>query len=88
MLKVKQGTDLTKYGFTQWPSGIWYLNCKPLEKTDEHSDMSLIVENDELRLYHTLENFSTDNTWLDSVFEMPSVLIEMIRDKVLEEKDE
>ena len=81
---IKQGTDLSKYGFKQWASGIWYLNCKPLARTDEHSDLSIIVEDNELRLYHTLENFSTDNTWLDSVFEIPSVVVKMIKEGVVE----
>ncbi len=71
-------TDYTKYGFVQWASGVWYLPCKALE--GEKTDLSFIIEDNELRLYHTLEVATTDNTWLDSVFDIPEEVIRLIRD--------
>jgi len=86
-MKIKQGTDLTKYGFEEWVNGVWHKECELLETENDNdfgSELSLIVEDNELRLYHTTENISKRLTWNSSVFEIPSVIVKMIKDGVIE----
>ena len=79
-MKIRKGTNLTKYGFEQWSNGVWYLPLETLETNAVENEVSLIVEDNELRLYeHTAKNNE-----FESVFEIPSALIRMIRDGVVE----
>jgi hypothetical protein len=78
-MKLNKAINPQDYGFVQWASGVWYYECKTLE-SQTTTDLSFIIEDNELRLYHTLEVATTKNTWLDSVFDIPEEVIRLIRD--------
>ena len=83
-MKLKERTDLTKYNFKQWPSGVWYHECELLDHNEQDGDfgseMSFYVEDNELKILHNNEQFSTDNKWLTSVFDIPKDVIKLIKE--------
>jgi len=85
-MKIKPNTDLTKYGFKQWANGIWYLECKTEETQSDVDELSIIVENNELKLYHNYElDFAATSEYysFNAVYDLPLVLVKMIKDRVI-----
>lgn len=86
MLRIKQGTDLVKYGFKQWANGIWYLECNTKETKSDVDELSIIVEDNELKLYHNYElDFAATSEYysFQAVYDLPVVLVKMIKDGVI-----